>query len=124
MESEELTVLGKAFWNHFLVLVEREDGSKAWLSLKDQPEETDIDEIALVDFPEINSSGEAAADIVEPYTNLVRRTVDFLPVPQDSITGFLPFGVSDKVNYPNMPRNAHPGEDIFVPAWHRGQIVN
>ena len=116
VESEELKVLGKAFWNHFLVLVERKDGSKAWLPLKDQPDESNLDEIALVDFPELSSSGEAAADIVEPYTNLVRRTVDFLPVPQDSITGFLPFGVSDEVNYPNMPGNAHPGEDIFVPA--------
>jgi len=119
--SERLGVLGRSYWNPFFVLMKLDTGESIWVDLKDQADEFNIGEIDLVSVPTIDLSGRPAPnveDIREPFANLVRQKVDFLPISRQEIISpwILQFGIQNKDKYPSMPENRHPGLDIFAPA--------
>ena len=121
---EEVIVLGKAFWNHFLVLVELNDGEKIWAPLNEQADETNLDKIELVHVPEIDSSGETAPAIKNPYTRSLAESneegkieaeVDFLPIAQEKTIRVIPFGATGNPDW-DSTEGYHIGVDILAPA--------
>ncbi len=114
---ERFKILGKSRLNHSVVLIDMYGEARFWIDL-DQTDVLNISEIDLARVPTVDQRGQAlnTEEIREPFENLVRRTVDFLPISQQEITGILQFGIKDEDNYPAMFDNRHPGLDFFAPA--------
>ena len=124
--SVRLEVLGKAWWNPYIVWMKLDIGDKIMVDLQNQPDDVSISGLNLMDLPSINVELRPNPTVEDVVTSFQRSpiatentfgTVNTFPIAQDPAeTEIIQLAVRNPDAHPSMTDFRHPGLDFFAPA--------